>query len=120
MAMGEGTDTPSVMLRYNVARVEFAKGNLNKASKNILHCILLRPTFSEFWCLLGDMFYRRMEYGKARDMYENALALGKRRKGSDDGPIDIAKYDKYPREMSEKMSILRRESQMGNINIEAR
>ena len=35
----------------------------------------------------------------ANEFYENALILGKKRLGSDRWPMDISKYEKYPKMM---------------------
>jgi len=89
----------SIMLFYYMAQIKLHTGMLQEAATNILTCLSLYPTMSEFWCLLGDIIYKQQKYEKAKSIYENALIIGKRRKQNDEYPIEISKYDKYPRLM---------------------
>lgn len=99
MAMERNPGVESVLLCYYMAQIELHTGRLNEASGHILFCLSVRPMMSEFWCLLGDMFYRQNKFGKARSMYENAVLIGKSRKNSDSYPVEISKYKEYPEKM---------------------
>lgn len=99
LAMQNSHGAESVLLCYYMAQIELHTGRLDEASGHILFCIAVRPMMAEFWCLLGDMFYRQNKFGKARSMYENAMLIGKRRKSSDSYPIEISKYKEYPEKM---------------------
>lgn len=97
----EGGDS-SVLMNYYLSRVEMSRGAYGEASRRAMACLAARPTFAEFWCLLGDMLYSRGKFGKAREMYENARIIGSRRRGDDAFPIEVSKYGEYPRAMEEK------------------
>ncbi len=91
---------PAVALNYYISQVELHIGNdIQKALKKVLSCVLLFPTFAEYWCLLGDIFYKKQKYEKAMEMYKNAIIIGKRRLNSDSYPIEIKKYNEYPEKM---------------------
>lgn len=92
----------SILMNYYLASVELHRGMVAEASRRVLGCIGARPTFAEFWCLLGDMFYRRGKFPKAMEIYENARLIGSRRRNDDMYPIEISKYGEYPRSMEEK------------------
>jgi hypothetical protein len=62
-------------------------------------CLSANVLMAEFWCLLGDAFYKLNKYAKAYSLYENAIILGERRLKSDPWPMDIPKYKSYPRKM---------------------
>lgn len=99
MAMEKNHGVESVLLCYYMAQIELHTGRLNEASSHILFCLSVRPMMAEFWCLLGDMFYRQSKFGKARSMYENAMTIGRSRKNSDSYPVEISKYKEYPEKM---------------------
>jgi tetratricopeptide (TPR) repeat protein len=89
----------AVMIRYHLAMINlYVFSNFEKSIKNILECIATRPIMAEFWCLLGDIYYKLKEYKKAISFYENAIILGKKRL-KDEWPIEIPKYDEYPKKM---------------------
>ena len=56
---------------------------------------------AEFWCLLGDAYYKNRNYIKAMSFYENAIFLGSRRKTDDEWPLEISKYSEHPNKMIE-------------------
>jgi tetratricopeptide (TPR) repeat protein len=97
MEMNQGVE--AVLLRYYMAQIELHTGSLQDASGHILLCIERCPTMAEFWCVLGDMFYKQNKFGKARFMYDNAIIMGKRRKSTDSYPVEISKYREYPEKM---------------------
>jgi hypothetical protein len=99
LAMEINPGVESVLLCYYMAQIELHTGRLNEASSHVLFCLSVRPMMAEFWCLLGDMFYKQNKFGKARSMYENAIIIGKSRKNSDSYPVEISKYKEYPERM---------------------
>lgn len=99
LAMEGRQGADAILLNYYMAQIGLHTGRLEEASKHILFCIACCPTMAEFWCLLGDMFYRQNKFGKARSMYENATIIGRKRKNSDPYPVEISKYLDYPEKM---------------------
>lgn len=97
----EKSDCMSVYMTYYYhAMVNcYIKKNYNIAIKSIIKCIAKKPTMSEFWCLLADIYYALNEYDKAISFYENAILLGNKRLQSDDWPLEISKYKEYPNKM---------------------
>jgi hypothetical protein len=73
-------------------------GDAKKAARDILACIAARPQMAEFWCLMGDIYYSKRQYVKAKSLYDNAIIAGKERK-DDTWPVDLSKYDEYPNKM---------------------
>lgn len=106
MVMSGGEGESALLMNYYIARTEVSKGMFKEASTRILSCIASRPTFAEFWCLLGDMFFYRGKYEKACEIYKNARLIGLRRKSDDMFPIEIPKYKSYPMYMERKCSEL--------------
>lgn len=106
MIMSGGEGESALLMNYYMARVEASMGMFREASTRVLSCISLRPTFAEFWCLLGDMLYTRGRYEKARGIYENARIMGSRRRSDDMFPIEVPKYGSYPGNMEKKCSEL--------------
>ena len=102
MIMDANGGDSSVLMNYYMARIEASKGMFRDSSRRVLSCVAARPTFAEFWCLLGDMLYSRGKYEKARAMYENARVIGKRRRSDDLFPIEVSKYGEYPEAMERR------------------
>lgn len=93
----------SIMLFYYIAQIKLHTGMLHESATNVLTCLSFCPAMAEFWCLLGDIFYKQEKYEKAKSMYENALIIGKRRIQADEYPIEILKYNTYPNFMIENI-----------------
>ena len=92
-------DKTSLLLRYYLSMINLHCFNdINNANSNILNCISQKPEMSEFWCLLGDIFYKIKDFSRAKEFYENAIIIGKKRK-FDELPLDISKYKEYPEKM---------------------
>jgi len=91
-----------IMMNYYLSRVELSLGDPDSSFRRAVGCIAAKPSMAEFWCLLGDVLFKKGEYERARHMYLNARAAGKRRRGDDSLPVDIAKYESYPVAMEEK------------------
>lgn len=89
----------TVMIRYQRALVAgLTRHQPREAIANLAHCIAARPCMAEFWCLLGDVFVASSRSDIAVEHYRNAIAFGKSRDFGDPWPIDISKYEAYPRE----------------------
>ena len=88
------------MTKYYVALVNcYGKQNYRACLENLLPCLAAKPTMAEFWCLLADAYYKMADYGRAKDLYENAIVLGSRRLSSSTWPMQISKYSDYPTKM---------------------
>jgi len=93
------TSMSATMLRYYLAQILlFNFEDASKSVRHILMCLAIKPTMAEFWCVLGDIYYKLKKYKKSKSFYENAMILGMRRK-NDDWPIDLDKYKNHPERM---------------------
>jgi len=98
----------AVMLKYYLAMVYcYQFKDLTSAMTHILPCLSIRPLMAEFWCLVGDIYYRQNDFQKAIVFYENALFLGGQRNLLDEWPIDVNKYKAYPTKMINSCSNIR-------------
>jgi glycosyltransferase involved in cell wall biosynthesis len=93
----------AIMARYYFAMVHLIyKKQARPVLQNINLCLCSRPLMAEFWCLMADVYYHLLKkFRQAKEFYENALILGKRRLATDKWPMDISKYGEYPRKMIE-------------------
>jgi hypothetical protein len=66
-------------------------------------CLINEPTMAEYWCLLGDAFFKLKQFHRASAFYENAILFGSQRKNNDPMPIELNKYKEYPEKMLIKM-----------------
>ena len=98
--MSNKANRASVMIKYYLATVAcHVLKDHNKAIKEILACIAVKPLMAEYWCLLGDIYYYIIKnYITAKRFYKNAMILGTKRE-TDSWPIEILKYDQYPQQM---------------------
>lgn len=92
---------PTIMMQYYTALVQLYMGDTAAAARGAVACISTKPLMAEFWCLLGDTYYKVKQYRKAIFYYENAMILGQRRFRNDLWPIEISKYKKHPMKMIE-------------------
>lgn len=106
LVMNHKAGASAILLNYYMSQIEFRMGDMQSAVKKLMVCLSYCPEFAEFWCLLGDMLYRMQKYDKAKCMYENAMIIGKRRRGDDGYPIEVLKYGEYPRKMLASISDL--------------
>ena len=88
-----------IMMKYYSAQVCLFRNEIEKSIMDITECLVHRPQMSEFWCFLGDIYYKILEYKKSISFYENAKIIGKKRKSDDFYPIEIKKYKEYPEKM---------------------
>jgi hypothetical protein len=110
LLMKPGMDAGSTQIRYHIARIGCLRGADADSASHAAACVATHPTFAEFWCLMGDMFYTRRNYWKAKAFYENAMIMGRRRARKDPHPIEVAKYGKYPAMMIERISLMEKSS----------
>lgn len=89
-----------LMSKYYFAQVLLKKKN-KQCLTEILECLFAKPVMAEFWCLLGDFFYIKGEWSKAKIYYQNAIIMGEKRNFQDESPIEVLKYKKYPNQMIE-------------------
>lgn len=105
------------MMRYNLAFVYcFFKNNAKLALDNLSVPLSNKPLMAENWCLLGDIHYfLAKDFAKAKRFYENAIIFGTRRKVNDAWPIQLSKYEEYPRKMIESCAEIDRQRQVVQI-----
>jgi hypothetical protein len=84
-----------IMIKYYMAQVNLYQGKTKEAAELTLMCLSYYPSFAEFWCLLGDIYYKQKKYKKSKCFYENAVLIGSQRQ-TDELPIEISKYKEYP------------------------
>lgn len=91
----------ATMIKYYFSLVNVYITKLFKpALQNITQCLAFNPLMAEFWCLAGDVQYHLLKkYDKAKYLYDNAIILGSQRKQDDIWPMDISKYQEYPKKM---------------------
>jgi len=92
---------PLIMMRYYYALVQMYYKKLVKPTlQNLTLCLSKKPLMAEFWCLLGDVYYHLIKnFEISKNFYENAIILGGKRLKNDYWPMDITKYNKYPKKM---------------------
>jgi tetratricopeptide (TPR) repeat protein len=101
-------DMSFYMTNYYLAMVLcYIKKDYQKALNLVGNCVLKAPTMAEFWCLLADIFYETKDLEKAYSFYENAIILGSRRKNNCDWPMEISKYQEYPKKMMQACKSLK-------------
>lgn len=94
------SDDSVLMIKYYLAMVHcYIKRNPHKAITNIMDCIAAQPMMAEFWCMLGDIYLHMKEFDRAKSFYENAMAMGSQRLPDDPMPMELSKYDEYPKKM---------------------
>lgn len=93
------TGVATVILKYYAAQVYMHFNDFPKSVRHLIGCIAVRPLMAEYWCLLGDIYYKTNDYKKALAFYENAIVLGRRRASLDEWPVEISKYKEYPEKM---------------------
>lgn len=98
----DSTSDSALLLRYYLAQIQALKlKEYKKALSNILFCLEKQPLFAEFWCLLGDIYWKLRSYSRAMAFYENATILGSKRT-DDDLPVEVNKYKEYPTKMANR------------------
>lgn len=104
-------------IRYYMAMIYFFK--LNNPEKTQQHLSLILNSYkymSEAWCLLGDILIESKKHFDAIKAYENAIIYGKERNLYDGDPVLLKKYNKYPKEMLDKLNNLISNTKVVSIN----
>jgi tetratricopeptide (TPR) repeat protein len=103
MFIDKSTSMSATMIRYYYAMIQLMyKRAFKPALQNINLCLCTKPLMAEFWCLMGDVYYHLLNrFNQAKEFYENAIILGSRRLKNDTWPMDIRKYNAYPKKMIE-------------------
>ena len=95
-----GDGISSCTIQYYMSLVYlYVLNDVENSTKRIAMCLNANILMAEFWCVLGDIFYKLNKYEKAYSFYENAIILGSRRLKLDFWPMDIDKYKTYPKKM---------------------
>jgi glycosyltransferase involved in cell wall biosynthesis len=93
----------AVMARYYLALVQcYIVKTSEQALSNAMFCLGAKPTMAEFWCLAGDVFFQSREHARAKEFYQSAIIIGKRRRQDDAWPMHISKYEAYPQQMTDR------------------
>jgi tetratricopeptide (TPR) repeat protein len=92
------TNASLIMMKYYMAQVKLHQEKVRDAAELALTCLSYYPSLAEFWCLLGDIYYKQNKLKKSKAFYENATIIGSQRK-NDKLPIEIEKYKEYPEKM---------------------
>lgn len=93
----------AVMMRYYQAIICLIQNDLNQGVKLLVSCLTSNILMAEFWCLLGDIFFKMQDFPKSKIFYKNAIDFGSRRLKSDRWPIQVSKYEEYPSLMISKI-----------------
>jgi len=99
-----------IILKYYNAQVKLHLKKIKSAVECVLFCLSYKPCMSEFWCLLGDIYYNQKKINKAISFYENALIIGQKRKNSDFLPIELVSYKEYPEQMIKALNKIKNEA----------
>jgi len=93
-----------LMMKYYISQVKLHTNKIKESLESILLCVSQKPEMAEFWCVLGDIFYKQNQIKKAKEFYENAIIIGQKRRKNDELPIEIKKYKAYPTSMIENIN----------------
>jgi tetratricopeptide (TPR) repeat protein len=93
-----------LMMKYYISQIKLHTNKLKESLECVLICISQKPEMAEFWCVLGDIYYKQNQVKKAKEFYENAILIGQKRRKEDELPIEINKYKKYPTMMIENIN----------------
>jgi tetratricopeptide (TPR) repeat protein len=100
------SDESVLMIRYYLAMVYcYVKRNPVQSLNNIMECIAAQPMMAEFWCMLGDIYLHMKEFERAKIFYQNAIDMGSQRKLDDTMPMELPKYEDYPKKMIEAVGV---------------
>ena len=92
-------DYSYISLKYYSSMIKLYTNKIKESAKDAIMCVVKNPSYSEFWCLLGDIYYKQKKWSKSKSFYENALIMGKKRDLKDEFLIDLDKYKKHPSNM---------------------
>ena len=90
-------DIRKMYIRYLISWIyTFHLRNYQKAIQIIFGQLAQNCNIAEFWCLLGDIYYKLGKFNDAKKFYENAIIMGKY-KYDNMWITDLDKYQKYPK-----------------------
>ena len=118
VVQGKPVTQHTIMLWYYQGMTDcFVNRQPERAIQRAVTCLAARPLMAEFWCLLGDVHYHLLNrFDKAAHFYENAIVMGSRRRGDDDWPVEISKYQEYPEKMAASCrQIIGASEQLGQV-----
>lgn len=98
-----------IMMKYYMSQVKLHTNKVKEAAELALTCLSYYPSLAEFWCLLGDIYYKQKKWDKSKCFYQNAIIIGSQRK-NDDLPIEINKYKSYPEKIIENINNIKKNS----------
>src|SRR5690606_18587977 len=85
MHLDHSVDEGTVMMAYYRSLINlYYKDNYLDSIKDIIFCLSYNPQMSEFWCLLGDFYFKLKNIDKSASFYENALIVASKRDFNDD------------------------------------
>ena len=91
-----------ILINYYMAQVYLhVYKKPQDALSYISPCLVERPLMAEFWCLVGDCFYKSGILDRAKAFFQLAIRFGRERKTDDEYPMEVNKYEEYPRKMIE-------------------
>lgn len=100
MHLDRSTDEGTVMMAYYRSLINlYYKDNYLDSIKDIVFCLSCNPQMSEFWCLLGDFYFKLKNIDKSASFYENALIIASKRDFNDEWPVFLSKYKTHPERM---------------------
>lgn len=89
-------DTKKIYIRYLIAWINaYDLKNYQKSVEILLAQLIINCNISEFWCLLGDIYFKMGRIKNAYQFYKNALTMGEY-KYDNMWITDLDKYNKYP------------------------
>lgn len=104
--------TPSInniMIHYYLAQaVLHMRNDSHGALRHLVSCLAEMPLMAEFWCVIGDCFYRAGVPEKAIEFFKIAIEMGKGRNADDPYPVEFAKYLDYPNKMIDLCNEIKR------------
>jgi tetratricopeptide (TPR) repeat protein len=100
-----------IMTKYYMSQINLYLGKIKESAESALTCISYQPSMAEFWCLLGDIYYKQKAWKKSKCFYENALIIGQKRIDND-LPIEIVKYKEYPEKMIKNVEEIEKKSSL--------
>lgn len=93
-----------INLKYYCAIINLHQNKIKQSAEDIITCLVYKPNNSEFWSLLGDIYYKQNKLEKSKSFYENALIMSEQRNLEDNLPIELDKYKKHPKAMIENIN----------------
>lgn len=114
--------TQYLLMKYLISSIDMEYyGDYKEARTKLRELVAEGPEFCEFWCKLGDVYFRSDSLEIAREMFSNALAFSRHIDPRGRIWADLTKYDFYPRERLstiEQITKIREENPKVNLEFE--